>query len=324
MKNIYAVLLLYINLAYSQEPSFISHISQKLVKDIGDEAEMACSTKYSREFNVSWVKVAEDPIDESIVLSSGSTLIVKDPRVSLITEIKQDSSRYIIHIHDVQEDDASIYRCDVITGINDKISYYTQLLVGNQPFIYENSSRSLVVVERQSVQLACFAGGYPTPKIFWRKPNNPILSMGNILKIPAIKKEDRGNYYCIAGNGVGNDTSRRISISVEFPPVITALQTSVGQAVLYDAYLECHVEANPQPAISWIYKGIEISNNQHYWISDSVTADDKRDSILRIMKINNYLYGDYTCKASNNLGAAEIKINVYETLLPQCPPACEY
>jgi len=46
-------------------------------------------------------------------------------------------------------------------------------------------------------------------------------------------------------------------------------------------------------------------------ISDSVTADDKTDSFLQIMKINNYLYGDYTCKASNNLGAAEIKINVY-------------
>jgi len=85
-------------LAYSQEPSFISHISQKLVKEIGDDAEMACSTKHSQEFSVSWFKVANDPIDASIVLSSGSTLIVKDPRVSLTTEMKQDSSRYIIHV----------------------------------------------------------------------------------------------------------------------------------------------------------------------------------------------------------------------------------
>lgn len=85
-------------LAYSQEPSFISHIPQKIVKDIGDDAEMACSTKRSQEFYVSWVMVAKDAIDASIVLSSGSTLIVKDPRVSLTTEIKQDSSRYIIHV----------------------------------------------------------------------------------------------------------------------------------------------------------------------------------------------------------------------------------
>ena len=59
---------------------------------------MACSIKHSQEFYVSWVKVAKDPIDESIVLSSGSTLIVNDPRVSLKTEIKQASSRYIIHV----------------------------------------------------------------------------------------------------------------------------------------------------------------------------------------------------------------------------------
>ena len=59
---------------------------------------MAWSIKHSQEFYVSWVKVAKVPIDASIVLSSGSTLIVKDPRVSLRTEIKQDSSRYIIHV----------------------------------------------------------------------------------------------------------------------------------------------------------------------------------------------------------------------------------
>jgi len=65
----------------------------------------------------------------------------------------------------------------VITGFNDKISAYTELLVRRPPFIYENSSTSIVVEEFQSVQLACFAGGYPTPRVFWRKPNNAILSM---------------------------------------------------------------------------------------------------------------------------------------------------
>jgi len=85
------------------------------------------------------------------------------------------------------------------------------------------------------------------------------------LKISGIKKEDRGNYYCIAENSVGNDTIRRISIEVEFPPVVTTLLTRVGQAVNYDAYLVCTVEANPQPAITWIYKGVELSNNEHYW-----------------------------------------------------------
>jgi len=84
------------------------------------------------------------------------------------------------------------------------------------------------------------------------------------LKIHAIKKEDRGTYYCIAENGVGKSNRHRISIAVEFAPVVTVSQSRVGQAVPHDAYLECHVEAYPPPAIIWIYNGVQLSNNQHY------------------------------------------------------------
>jgi len=63
-------------------------------------------------------------------------------------------------------------------GLNNKISAVTELLVRRPPFIYDNSSRSIVVVEGRSVQLACFAGGYPTPRVLWRRPNNAILSIG--------------------------------------------------------------------------------------------------------------------------------------------------
>ncbi|XP_050063472.1 lachesin-like isoform X2 [Aphis gossypii] len=289
-------------LAYSQNSLYITHITLRLV-DTEDEMDLDCSTRHFREHHVLWIKVTKDQLNASIELS-GSTLIVKDPKISLITEIKQDSSRYKIHIHSIQEEDASIvYRCD----LNAKIS--------------ANSTKSLVVEEAQSVELGCFAGGYPYPRVFWRTRNSPFLSIGNILEFPAINKRDRGNYYCIAENGVKNDTSRRISIEVEFPPVVTTPLTRVGQAVNHDAYLVCCVEANPQPAISWIYKGVEISNNQHYWISNFDSPRDKMDSSL-LINIKNYLYGDYICKASNTLGAAEITITAYKTLYPQCHPHC--
>jgi len=90
-------------LAYSQKTPFISHITQTLVKDIGDEAEMACSTIYSKEFNVLWVKVTKYRIDESIVLSSGSTVIVNDPRVTLMSEINPDSSRHVLQVTKVMK-----------------------------------------------------------------------------------------------------------------------------------------------------------------------------------------------------------------------------
>uniref|UniRef100_A0A2S2NVN3 Lachesin n=1 Tax=Schizaphis graminum TaxID=13262 RepID=A0A2S2NVN3_SCHGA len=234
MKFIYGVLLLLcINLAYSQRTPAIAHITQKLVKDIGETAEMACTALYSKDFNVLWVKVNRESLAESTALSSGNNLIVNDPRLSL----KQDmnSNRYILQINDIQETDASVYRCDVVIGMNNKISAYTELIVRRPPFIYNNSTRSLVVKEGQLVQLECYAGGYPSPRVSWRRANNAILSIGasmyrgNILKMPAITKEDCGTYYCVAENGVGKGARRRISIEVEFAPIITVLYTHLGQ-----------------------------------------------------------------------------------------------
>jgi len=85
-------------LAYLQKMPFISHTTHQIVSDIGGEVDLDCSYKHSREFNVLWIKVIKNQIDASIVLSSGNKLIVKDPRVSLVTEIKKDTSRYIIHV----------------------------------------------------------------------------------------------------------------------------------------------------------------------------------------------------------------------------------
>jgi len=85
-------------LAYSQKMESISNITRKLVRDIGDEVYLDCSTINNREVDVLWVKVAKNHIDESIELSSRSTLIVNDPRLSLKSEFKQNSSRYIIHV----------------------------------------------------------------------------------------------------------------------------------------------------------------------------------------------------------------------------------
>lgn len=87
---------------------------------------------------------------------------------------------------------------------------------------------------------------------------------GNILKLPAITKEDRGTYYCVAENGVGRGARRNIAIEVEFAPVITVPKPRLGQALQYDMDLECHVEAYPPPAIVWLNNGVQLTNNQHY------------------------------------------------------------
>ncbi|XP_022161313.1 lachesin-like [Myzus persicae] len=326
--KIYGVLFfLCIQLAYSQRSPMISHITQKLVKEIGDTAEMACTTLYAQDFNVLWVKADNEKLTEPIIFSSGGSLIVSDPRLSLRRDM--DYNRYILRINDIQETDASLYRCDVVLEINKKISASVELVVRRRPFISDNSTRSLVVKEGQLVELECYAGGFPSPRISWRRANNAILPIGgsmyrgNVLKIPAITKGDRGTYYCVAENGVGKGARRNIAIDVEFAPVITVPETSLGQALRYDIDIVCHVEAYPPPAIIWLNNGVELSNNQHYSISHFATTDQLTDTTLQIITVENRQYGDYICKASNILGTAEVTVTLYETLIPELPPALD-
>jgi neuronal growth regulator 1 len=96
----------------------------------------------------------------------------------------------------------------------------------------------------------------------------------------------------------------------------------LGQALQYDMDLECHVEAYPPPAIVWLKDEIQLSTNQHYRVSQFATADEFTDTTLRVITIEKRQYGDYLCRAVNKLGQAEAKVNLFETVIPVCPPAC--
>lgn len=143
-----------------------------------------------------------------------------------------------------------------------------------------------------------------------------------MLKIQSVQKEHRGTYYCVADNGVSKGDRRNINLEVEFAPVISTPRPRYGQALQYDMDLECHIEAYPPPAIVWVKDEVQLSNNQHYTVSHFATADEFTDSTLRVITIEKRQYGDYICKATNKLGYAEAKINLYETVIPVCPPAC--
>lgn len=321
----FSALLLLPLLCYGQRTPSISYITQEQIKDIGGTAELECSVQYAKEYTVLWVKSGRDRSD-SVFLSTGSSLVIKDSRFAL--RYDPSSSTYTLQVKDIQETDAGIYQCQVILSVNNKISADVLLSVRRPPVISDNSTQSLVVSEGKSVQMECYAGGYPHPTITWRRENNAILPTGgatytgSILKINSVRKEDRGTYYCVADNGVSKGDRRNINLEVEFSPVISVPRPRLGQALQYDMDLECHIEAYPLPAIVWVKDEVQLSNNQHYSISHFATADEFTDTTLRVITIEKRQYGDYTCKAINKLGSAESTVHLFETVIPVCPPAC--
>ncbi|XP_008550693.1 lachesin [Microplitis demolitor] len=325
MKFIILIATVFIQTITCQRAPTISYISQEQIKDIGGTAELQCSVQYGQDYPVLWVKIDKQSNDQT-PLSSKTSLIIRDSRFALRYDTA--TSTYTLQVKDIQETDAGHYECQVLISLNNRIRAGVELQVRRAPFISDNSTRAVVVSEGEPVQLECYAGGFPTPRIYWRRENNAILPTGgsvyrgNILKIASVRKEDRGTYYCVADNSVGRGARRNINVEVEFAPVITAPRPRLGQALQFDIDLECHVEGYPVPAITWIYNDVELSNNQHYTISHFATADEYTDSTLRIITVEKRQYGDYICRAFNKLGTAESKINLYETIIPVCPPAC--
>ena len=62
--------------------------------------------------------------------------------------------------------------------------------------------------------LSCDASGFPRPKIRWEK-SGINFSHSKQLNIPSSKRKDAGEYVCIASNGVGQEKTVRVYVTVQ-------------------------------------------------------------------------------------------------------------
>jgi neuronal growth regulator 1 len=176
MKSLRAGCVLFIvSLCAAQRSPSITYISEDQVADVGSTVELACSVQYGTEYSVIWMKSGQNSKD-SIFLSTGTSLVVKESRFTLLYD--GASATYIVLIKDLQESDAGVYQCEVVLSVNNKITQQTRLSVRRPPVITDNSTQSIVTTEGQSIQMECYATGYPPPKILWRRENNALLPTG--------------------------------------------------------------------------------------------------------------------------------------------------
>jgi len=337
------VLAMVAAVARGQRTPTISYITAPdIFARIGGTIEMDCSVLYATEYPVLWVKLPSDCADKvrnndirnvnpdectPIPLSSGSALIVRDNRFSMRYDTA--SSTYTLQLKDVQRTDRAIYQCQIILGINNKVTRHVELRISEPPVIADNSTRSVVVQENSPAELLCHALGSPRPSVSWRRENNAILPTGgiqyrgNVLKIHSVKKEDRGTYYCVADNAIGKPARRNVAVEVEFPPDVSVPAPTIEQAFGYSAVLSCRVEAYPPPTITWVHDGIQLSNNKFYAVdSGYTTTDDLTATSVRIKELGQRQLGDYHCRAQNKLGSGEKTITVEQSYQPNCLGLC--
>lgn len=160
-----------------QHPS-ISFISKEQVVEIGDTVTIKCTTQYAKDYTVHWIKEAGENMQNNLFISKGSTVNVPNSRYSIAIEDSMDhwsaSRTYILTIDKIQEIDSGRYSCQIITGSSAKIAAETLVIVRIPPIISDNSTRSVITTTGTTVELFCYASGYPKPLISWRREKNKL------------------------------------------------------------------------------------------------------------------------------------------------------
>ncbi|XP_071054229.1 lachesin-like isoform X1 [Onthophagus taurus] len=299
------------------DPYFTSSM-HNLTVSAGREAHLTCTVDNLGRHKVAWVR-AED----QTVLSVETKVVTHNSRIS----VTQDNNRtWQLRIKSIKESDRGCYMCQINTS--NIRSQQGCLDVQVPPDIIDNNtSGDLSVTEGDNVTLWCRATGHPAPRVIWRREDGQPINMrragnreleivdtfnGSNLYFLRSDRKQMGAYLCIASNDVPPAVSKRISLSVNFPPSVRVPNQLLGTPLRSDVLLSCHVEAFPNTINYWVKnRGEMLLNNSKYNIREE-KHNYRTYMWLLIKNFSEYDVGTYNCIATNSLGKAEGTLRLYE------------
>ncbi|XP_032512885.2 lachesin-like [Danaus plexippus] len=301
------------------EPGFSGPI-ENVTAPLGREAILACTVHNLSTYKVAWLRV-----DTQTILTIHTHVISRSRRVGVT---HSDQRTWFLHIRELRETDRGWYMCQINTDPMKSQLGYLDIVV--PPDILDRgTSADQTVREGASISLTCAATGSPHPQITWRREHSkPIVGSdglqvtsleGPVLNISRVTRQHAGAYLCIASNGVPPTVSKRIMLTVEFPPVIVIRNQLVGAALGSDLVIECETEAYPKPVSYWSRESGEIVPIGGSLEPQKISGSYRSVLRLPIRRVTSADYGTYKCVSKNSLGDTEGSIKLY----PMQPPAME-
>ncbi|XP_067391212.1 hemicentin-1 isoform X2 [Emydura macquarii macquarii] len=221
----------------------------------------------------------------------------------------------VLKIAGVQVQDTGRYTCEA-TNVAGKTEKNYNVNVWVPPSIYgSNELSQLTVIEGSLISLVCESSGIPPPNLTWKKNSSPlladptgrvrVLSGGRQLQISIAEKSDAASYMCLASNIAGN-TKKEYNLQVYVRPTILNSGNHLSEVIVTrgnNVSLECKVQGNPQPEITWMKdghplvngKGVEILNDGH---------------LLQLKNAQMSDTGRYVCVAVNVAGLTDRKYDL--------------
>ncbi|KAM4548643.1 hemicentin-1 isoform 1-T1 [Odontesthes bonariensis] len=231
----------------------------------------------------------------------------------------------IVHIKHAQVSDTGRYTC-VATNIagEDEKDFDVNIQVPPHfnrpggvgdttlPTGFGGDSRDVIL--NNPISLYCETNAVPPPTLTWYKDgqlltsNDKVLILpgGRVLQIPRAQTEDSGRYTCVAINEAGED-SIQYDVRVLLPPTIRGTDSDMPDEVTVlvnkTTQLDCHVDGNPTPKITW-FKDSQLLSSQdpHRILSNGRT--------LQVLSAQVSDTGRYVCVADNVAGSAEKHFNL--------------
>ncbi|XP_054277290.1 neurotrimin-like isoform X2 [Macrosteles quadrilineatus] len=296
-----------------EDPEFVDQI-ENITVPAGRSVKLACTVKNLGSYKVAWMH-----FEQSAILTVHSHVITRNPRIS----VTHDKHRtWFLHISNVQEEDKGRYMCQINTVTAKTQFGYLHVVV--PPNIDDSLSSSDVIVrENSNVTLTCHATGSPPPSIKWKRDDGSKINInktlivseweGEILEISKISRLDMGAYLCIASNSVPPSVSKRIKVSVDFPPMLWIPHQLVGVPPGYNVTLECHTEAHPTSLNYWTRKDNHMIHDSRKYKAETSQGSPSYKTHMRltIYNIQEQDYGAYKCVAKNPRGETDGSIRLY-------------
>ncbi|KAJ8883825.1 hypothetical protein PR048_015680 [Dryococelus australis] len=116
---------------------------------------------------------------------------------------------------------------------------------------------------------------------------------GDELSLMKLDRKQMGAYMCIASNDVPPAVSKRIVLSIHFPPKVTVPNQLLGAPLGTDVHIDCYVEAYPNTINYWVKnRGEMLLNGLNPAYDLSVPPRDWSAAITR--QLGDWLVGAQT------------------------------
>ncbi|XP_076868557.1 igLON family member 5 isoform X2 [Brachyhypopomus gauderio] len=271
----------------------ISHLPDNITVLEGESVVLRC--KIDEEVtHKAW-------LNRSNILFTGTDKWSLDSRVSLVNSNDSDFS---IQIERVAVADEGPYTCS-FQARNQPRTAHVYLIV-QVPARIVNISQDKSVNEGDDVNLFCLAVGRPEPTITWKDFKYGRMYEGEFLDITEIKRHQAEEYECITNNGVAPPDTRRVKVTVNYPPIISDAPNTPAQ-LGKTAILRCEAMAVPTASFEW------YRDDRRPLESDSTLKikNEKTRSLLLFTNVTDKHFGNYTCFASNRLGASNASMLLF-------------